>query len=148
MNGEVVEIPRIDAEKQRVLNLDRGFAEALAEYARRRWPDSAAKAAAREWGLTMDQARELVRGNASKTSIEKAFKRGGLALALPIVEEVTGQSVARYLYELGASHENHGRRLVALAGDLWPRGHSRRDDPADSGSPRSDRGRSLDRRVG
>jgi hypothetical protein len=129
MRADVVEIPRTNLGKQRTLRLDKGFRDVVADYLRRRWPSHTAKNAARAFDWTLDRAREAVAGRISLTSLEQMFKRGGLQVALPIVADVIGQSLAQHLREMRTQHETNGRRLAALlwsdppGGDFPPGGH-------------------------
>lgn len=115
-----MEIPHIKWEKQRKLKLDKGTKDALADYCRNRWPHHTAKYAAREWKLSVDEARGVVAGRASQTTIDKIYKRGGLRLALLILEEVTGESIARIISEIRGVNNDHQQRLDALGGEAVP----------------------------
>jgi hypothetical protein len=125
MTGVLVEIPHNKWETQRKLKLDRGFRDVVADYLNRRWPSGAAKMAARTFNLSMDRAREAVAGRVSLTTLEMIFKSGGFAVALPILAEVLGQSLARYFRELRTAHDEQGERISALVGDHWPVGSDR-----------------------
>jgi hypothetical protein len=122
MTGVLVEIPNIKWESQRTLKLDKGFREVVADYLRRRWPSHTAKNAARTFDLSMDRAREAVAGRVSLTTLEQIFKRGGFSVALPILADVIGQSLARYFRELRTAHDEQGEHIAALVGDLRPLG--------------------------
>jgi hypothetical protein len=128
MTDVLVEIPLTKTGNQRDLALDTGFRDVVADYLRRRWPTGTAKMAAREFDLTVDRAREAVAGRVSLTTLEQIFKRGGFAVALPIVAAVIGQSLAHYFREMRTHHETNGRRLAAL---LWS--HPPGDDPGSDG---------------
>jgi hypothetical protein len=128
MTDVLVEIPRNKWQGQRNLALDTGFRDVVADYLTRRWPAGTAKMAAREFDLTVDRAREAVAGRVSLTTLEQIFKRGGFAVALPIVAAVIGQSLAHYFREMRTHHETNGRRLAAL---LWS--HPPGDDPGSDG---------------
>lgn len=141
MNGVLVEIPHNKWANQRNLKLDRSFRDVLAEYLRRRWPTATAKMTARQFDLSMDRAREAVAGRVSLTTLERIFQRGGFAVALPIVAEVIGQSLARYFRELRAAHDEQGDRIASLVGDHLPVG-------ADHPSVDPDAARALDRGPG
>lgn len=117
MNGVLVDFSRNKWAEQRSFRLDRGSADALADLCRHRWPSNTAKYAAREWGLSLDEARGVVAGRASKTTIDKIYKRGGPPVFLAVLEEVWGQSIARYFIEMRKAHEDHGHQLASLFGD-------------------------------
>ena len=68
------------------LRLDKSFRDAAADYLRRRYPENTAKHVERHFDPSRERARELVAGNGSLTSIEQLLKRGGFAVALPIVD--------------------------------------------------------------
>lgn len=122
MTGTLVAFHTDKREISRTLRLDKGVRDALADHLRFRWPHHTAKYAAREYDLTLDRAREAVAGRASLTTVESIIKRGGLAVALPLLEAVTGQSVAAHFREMRTAHEENGRRLAALfgPGDVGP----------------------------
>ena len=72
--------------------------EALESYCRRRWTRSPAAEAAKAWALTADEAREVLRGRASRNVINKIARHraGGLKVMLPLMERVTGQTLAEF----------------------------------------------------
>jgi hypothetical protein len=148
MTEAIVFFPRIKGQSSHIFGLDKSFQDATADYLRRRWPQGTAKNAAREFGLSLDRAREAVRGRPSMTTVERIFKQGGLAVALPILEEVVGQSIAHHLRELRGVHEENGRRLAALAGDCGPVPDRRSFDPDCVGVREADRHQPRRRRVG
>jgi len=119
MEAAIMEIPIGKRDIQRRFKLDKSFREAVRDHLRHRWPTGTAKSAAHEYGLTLDKAREAAAGRASLTTIEAIFKRGGPPVFLPILEEVWGQSIARFFYEMGVEHAENGRRLAALVSDPW-----------------------------
>jgi hypothetical protein len=116
MRAAVVEIPHINWETQRKLELDKSIREAVRDHIRARWPNGTAKEAARAYRSSVDQAREACAGRASLSFLERIIKRGGPSHFLPIMEQVWGGSIARYWIEIGATHEEHGRRLAAVFG--------------------------------
>lgn len=126
MSGAVMEIPSGKWEIQRKLDLAPGLRDAVRDLLRRQWPQHTAKNAARAYGLTLDRAREAANGRASLTTLEAMIQKGRLAVALPIVEAVSGQSIAHFFRELREEHEEHGRRLATLFDDpAGPRGADR-----------------------
>lgn len=80
------------------LGLDRATRDALATYARLRWPSGTAKAVAREFDLSMDEARGLVAGRASQTTVDKIWKHpnGGWDVILPVLGAVVGHGVHQH----------------------------------------------------
>lgn len=118
MTGVVLQIPSYEREFQPELRLDKCFGVALRDYCKRRWPHHTAKYAAREFDLSLEEGRGLAKASPSKRTIEKVFKRGGLAVALPIIEEVTGESLSGFLRALGRQHEKNDQRVRALLGDI------------------------------
>lgn len=79
--------------------LDAGFKDGLAELARRRWPTHTQKTIEREWNLSTDEAKGLLRGQASLRTIEKilSHKNGGWRIALPILGGVIGHGLTDYI---------------------------------------------------
>lgn len=95
MTVTAMEILGGDGEKHPILPLDVEWDTALALYCKKRWPIGARKAAEREWDLSVDDARSLIEGSASKRIISKIWKhsRGGWAIALPVMGAVIGQPI-------------------------------------------------------
>lgn len=148
MTGAVVEIRQSNREIPRRLSLDKGLRDAVADHLRHRWPAGTAKFAARAYDLTLDRAREAVAGRASLTTLEAIIKRGGWPVALSILADVIGLSVAQHIAEMRARHEEHGKRLAALWSD--PGGRSGADRRVAAGGPRlaADGADAPRRRVG
>jgi len=75
--------------------------QAWAMYVRRRWPTNTVKASMSEWGLTEGQAKGLLYGNASQSTIEAIdhHPRGGMGLALHIQEIKFQTLIADWLEE-------------------------------------------------
>ncbi len=90
-----VDISHNERAGQRSLGLDLASREALSTYARQTWPTNTAKNAAREWGLSLDEARGIVAGRASQTTIDKVYKHpnGGWRVILPVLGAVVGHGV-------------------------------------------------------
>lgn len=108
--------------KQRKLALDKASREALADLCRQRWPAGAAKLAAREWNLTVDEARGVVAGRCSFTTYDKIIKGpGGFLVGLHVLETVTGQCVAQFFQTQlqqaakAAQHAQEHERLAQAA---------------------------------
>lgn len=106
---------------QHSLGLDRATRDALAEYARLRWPTNAAKMAAREWDLTLDEARGLVAGRASAATIDRVWKarNGGWRIIIPVLGAVVGRQLDTFLdaelAELDREHNLRAARRATLA---------------------------------
>jgi len=96
---------------------DGGFKEALADYARRHWPTHTIKSVERAWDLTTDEAKGLLRGQASLRTVEKvlAHKNGGWRVALPILGGVIGHGLTDYFAseKQRLNHEAEQRRRQA-----------------------------------
>ena len=75
------------------------FKDGLADYARRRWATHTIKNIEREWCLTTDEAKGLIRGQASLRTIEKilSHKNGGWRVALPILGGVIGHGLTDFI---------------------------------------------------
>lgn len=97
---------------------DGGFKEALADYARRHWPTHTIKSVERAWDLTTDEAKGLLRGQASLRTVEKvlAHKNGGWRVALPILGGVIGHGLTDYFAseKQRLNHEAEQRRREAV----------------------------------
>lgn len=79
--------------------LDGGFKDGLADFVRGRWPTHTQKTIEREWDLTTDEAKGLLRGQASLRTIEKILghKNGGWRVALPILGGVIGHGLTDFI---------------------------------------------------
>ena len=119
MTGTVMNIRHNKLPRQQTLGLDKCTKDALADYCRRRWPSSAAKLAAREWDLSLGEAQGVIAARASQTTIDKVFKRGGLLLALQVLEDVTGERLADILNDIRGLHEESAFRLGAGVRGPW-----------------------------
>lgn len=133
MTDVTVEISHTKWANQHNCALDKSTRDALADYARRRWPHHTAKMAAREWDLTVDEARGLVAYRATFNIYDKVKKIGGWPVILAVEAAVVGHGVEHFLARTGASNESHREQLAALVDDLWPGGPPRRPYPADLG---------------
>lgn len=127
--GTVVEIRRTKWGEQRTLGLDRGTRDALADYCRHRFPHHTAKLVAREWDLSVDEARGVVAARSSLTTYDKIKKAGGWPVIFAVEAMVIGQGADQFLIELRASHNASDPRIAALGVDLWPVPDRRRSDP-------------------
>lgn len=116
--------------------LDSGVRDALADLCRQRWPSGAAKQAAREWDLSLDEARGVVAGRASLATYEKIIKSPrGFLVGLHVLESVTGESVAHFFSEqlrLAAKANQDAEQHEQLARAAYRR-LSGRADPARDG---------------
>lgn len=97
-----------------------GMKDGLAAFVRNRWPVHTQKTIEREWGLTTDEAKGLIKGQASVRTIEKvlAHKNGGWAVALPIMGGVIGHGLTDFIASertrLNHEAEQKQRRAAAL----------------------------------
>jgi hypothetical protein len=148
MDGDVMEIRCTKWVGQRKLKLDKGTRDALADYCRDRWPHHTAKMAAREFGLSVDEARGVVDARTSFRTYDKIKKAGGWPVIFAVEAAVIGQGVDQFLSELRASHHAHEPRVAALAGDLWTSSPPRRPDPSDLAESQGDWRGADRRRVG
>ncbi len=105
------------------LGLDRATRDGLAAYARLTWPGGTAKSVAREWDLSIDEARGLVAGRASQTTVDKVWKhpRGGWGVILPVLGAVVGHGADVFLQSQRAKHADLARRHGALVRDMRTR---------------------------
>lgn len=150
MQVTAMEILHGKREVQHSFGLDRLTRDALAAYARLRWPSGAAKHAAREWGLSVDEARGVVAARASLATIDRIWKHpaGGWAVLFPVMGAVIGQTAEDFLQHERKRHAELARRHGTLVRDL-------RAGPAVRDRPRheldvwgSEDRRSVDRNMG
>ena len=96
----------------------------LERLCRRTWPRRTAACAAHEWALTIDEARELVRGRASKRVLEKIWThpRGGWPILVAVMEPVIGEPITAYAEQ---TRQAAARMLdEASLLDFGPRGYA------------------------
>ena len=79
------------------LPLLRQSRDALARYCEARWPIGRRKAVEREWRLSPDEARGVIEATASAATIDKVWKAGGWAVALPVLSSVIGESLEDFM---------------------------------------------------
>lgn len=133
MTGTLVEIRHNKSESQRNLKLDKGSKDAMADYWRHRWPSNTAKYGAREFGLTLDQARSVVAGRASLSTLDQIEKAGGWPVIFAVKAMVLGKGADQFLIETRNAHEENGRRLSTLVSNWLPVGPDRPADRAHDG---------------
>lgn len=102
MSVGALEILGRDGADATILGLDRATREALVIYCARRWPIGRRKAVEREWRLSPDEARGIIEGTASWSTVDKVWKRGGWAVILPILGAVVGHGVGEFFAEEAA----------------------------------------------
>jgi hypothetical protein len=119
--GTVMEIREFSRAKR---ENDFGLENALAGYARRRWPEKTIGYVQHEWGLSESEASKVVYANASKNTLKKLLhhKRGGFGLFLELLCDATNTKLGEYIEKQAeeASRERiqweaEERRLAALA---------------------------------
>jgi hypothetical protein len=120
MRVTAVEIRTQKWGNQHTLGLDRATSDALATYCRLRWPSNTAKHAAREWELSLDEARGIVGGRASRGTLDKVWKhpRGGWSVVFPVLGAVIGQTAETFLQQEQANHAALARRHATLVRDF------------------------------
>ena len=144
MTVTALEILRSDGEKHPTFPLDVEWDTGLAIYCRRRWPVGTRKAVQREWGLSVDDARSVVEGSASKRILSKIWKhpRGGWPVALPIMGAVIGIPIHDFfrqqtLQAAKAAHhaQEHERLAQAAYRRLEDHSAGSRQDRGQGGGP-------------
>lgn len=111
---------------QHTFPLDMLSREAWAEYVRNRWPSNTAKFAAREWDLSLDQARGLAAGRVSLNTIDDItkHKNGGWSVLLPVMTAVIGESLDQHINKQRSDHAEQDRRRDALLRGLRTGNHA------------------------
>lgn len=82
-----------------MLPFSRDLREALALYARRKWPLNTSIHASKAWGVPKSTAANLLKGHASDATVTKIIRAGGWALALPVIGAVIGEPVHGFFRE-------------------------------------------------
>jgi hypothetical protein len=123
-----------------ILPLLRQSRDALARYCEARWPVGRRKAVEREWNLSPDEARGVIEATASAATIDKVWKAGGWAVALPVLSSVIGESVEDFLtterrkqLEVAQRTGALVRHLRAVSGPVPDAGPAGRIEPPSEG---------------
>lgn len=139
--------------KRPLLGLDMWSRDALANYARVRWPTNTAKQVAREWDLSLDEAKGVISSRTSQTTIDKILKHrnGGWRVAIPILGAVIGRDLDGFLAEEQGrlsrerqQYEATEQQVAEMAGHvraLFGLGAGRHGEPVDRLA--SEQGRGL-----
>jgi hypothetical protein len=143
MTGAVVEIRHNKLAAQHNFGLDKGTKDAMADYFRHRWPSNTAKMGAREFGLTLDQARSVVAGRASQTTIDQIEKTGGWPVIFAVKAMVLGQGADQFIREQRATHEQNAARLGALLSDSGALAAAWGNDRSELGHRQGERSRTF-----
>lgn len=79
-----------------ILPFSRDLREALAIYARRKWPVNTSGHTAKAWGIPKTTAANLLKGHASDATVTAIIRAGGWELALPVIGAVIGHPVHEF----------------------------------------------------
>ena len=120
-----MEILHDKRDNQLTFGLDRATRDALATYFKLRWPSNTAKLAAREFDLSLDEARGVVACRTSIATLDRIWKHknGGWSVLLPVMGAVIGETAEKFIEKQRRSHLENANRLRGLARDL-------RNDPS------------------
>lgn len=120
MRISAVDVRHNEASQFPSLGLDRATRDGLAAYARLRWPTGTAKALAREFDLSLDEAKGVVSARASQATVDRIWKHpnGGWAVILPVLGSVVGHGVDAFIQQERKRHAENARRSGALVRDL------------------------------
>lgn len=119
-----------------LLPFSRDLREALALFARRKWPLNTSVHAAKAWGVPKSTAANLLKGHASDATVTRIFRAGGWELALPVIGAVIGEPVHSFFRDqlkLAATEAERAREHEQLAQAAYRRLAS---DAAASGEDR------------
>lgn len=119
MTVTALEIRHDKRENQLNFGLDRATRDALATYFKLRWPSNTAKHGAREFDLTLDEARGIVACRTSLATLDRIWKHknGGWAVLLPVMGAVIGQTADQFLEHQRRLHSEAANRARNLARD-------------------------------
>lgn len=150
MRVSAVTIRHTDGEKCPILGLDRQTSDALATYAKQRWPVHTRKSAQREWDLTPDEAKALVEAKASKATIDRIWKHpnGRWAVALPVLAAVIGHEVFDHFASERTRSRHERRRMEEKDRRLFEVVRHPRSSRGVGGEPSAGMDRERDRRLG
>lgn len=92
---------------------DYGMANAAARKVRRDDPTNTIDATAHRYGLTTGEAKGVVYGTASRTTLDKMLKRGGWALVVELAADLLGQPLEAYIAQQAQEAANERARWEA-----------------------------------
>lgn len=97
-------------------NLDNRIRAALAEHFRRKYPANGPKLMARDYGMSIDMARDLLEGSGSLNSLDRILTstNGGWPEILPVLGMVIGESLDQHISKQRSEHAEQDRRRDAL----------------------------------
>lgn len=131
MNMEAITVQNreIGGRKREIRPHDYGMANAAARKVRRDWPSNTIEATAGAFGLTYGEAKGVVYGTASRTTLDKMLKQGGWGLVVELAADLLGQPLEQFIEQQAreAAHERarweaKERSLVSLEAKLRARG--------------------------
>lgn len=76
---------------------DYGMANAAARKVRREHPTNTVDAVAGLYGLTQGEAKGVVYGTASRSTLDKMLKRGGWSLVVELAADLLGQPLEQFI---------------------------------------------------
>lgn len=96
--------------------VDKTIRDALADHCRRLYPANSVKLLAREYGLSLDEAKGVLAGRASLNSLSQIIKskNGGWSVLLPVMSAVIGESLDQHISKQRSEHAEQDRRRDAL----------------------------------
>jgi hypothetical protein len=119
MTVTALEIRHDKRDNQLNFGLDRATRDALATYFKLRWPSNTAKHGAREFDLTLDEARGIVACRTSIATLDRIWKHpnGGWAVLIPVMGAVIGETAEQFITEQRRRQLENARRISGLSRD-------------------------------
>lgn len=102
-------------------SVDKSIRDVLADHFRRLYPANGTKLLAKDFGLSLDEAKGVLAGRCSLNSLNHIIKRGGWSVLLPVMGAVIGESLDQHIEKQREDHAEQDRRRDALLRDLRSR---------------------------
>ena len=101
-------------------SVDKSIRDVLADHFRRVYPTNGTKLLAKDFGLSLDEAKGVLAGRCSLNSLNQILKHknGGWSVLLPVMGAVIGESLDQHIEKQREQHAEQDRRRDALLRDL------------------------------
>lgn len=101
-------------------SVDKSVRDALADFFRRQYPANGTKLMARDFGLSLDEAKGVLAGRASLNTLNQILKskNGGWPVLLPVMGAVIGETADQFIEKQRERHETLAERHRALGSNL------------------------------
>lgn len=109
------------------LSVDKSIRDVLTDHFRRLYPANGTKLLAKEFGLSLDEAKGVLAGRASLNSLNQIIrsKNGGWSVLLPVMTAVIGESLDQHISKQRQDDAEQDQRRDAILRGLRAGGDTR-----------------------